>query len=104
MNHSLQNITAMMLIIALFTLSLTQIDGYMQTRQTKVAKEMIIKSLASECKAMKAHYKLEDSFENSSKVLNQMLGSGLRNLDEESYLAVLSFCYAGQPKLAKEKI
>lgn len=79
-------------------------DSYMQTRQTKEAKEMIIKSLASECKAMKAHYKLEDSFENTSKVLNQMLGSGLKNLDEETYLAVLSFCYAGQPKLVKEKI
>lgn len=97
--------TALMGIIALFVLTFVQLDTYIQAKQTKEAKEMIIKSLASECKTIKAHYKLEDSFENTSKALTQMLGSGLQNLDEESYLAVISFCY-GAAKLPsiKEKI
>ena len=105
MNPSLQNITAMMLVITLFIVSFVQIQTYGQTRQNQEAKEMIIKSLASECKALKVQYKLEDSFENTSKVLTQMLGSGLHNLDEETYLAVMSFCYGGSKlPTVKEKI
>ena len=104
MHPSLQNMTAMMLLIALLSFSVTEIDSYIQTQENHKAKEVIIKTIASECQEMKAHYKLEDTFENTSKVLTQMLGSGLTNLDEETYLAVVSFCYTSKPKTPKEKI
>ncbi len=104
MHASLQNISAMMFVLALFILSLTQVDTYMHTRQTNEAKEMIIRSLSKECQEMKVAYRLEDTFENTSKVITQMLGSGIQTLDEETYLAVLSFCYAGKQKQMKDKI
>lgn len=104
MHPSLQNMTATMFIIALLSFSAIEIDSYIQTQQNHKAKEMIIKTLASECQEMKAHYKLEDTFENTSKVLTQMLGNGLTNLGEETYLAVVSFCYTSKPKTTKEKI
>ncbi|NBK99616.1 MAG: hypothetical protein EOM50_16690 [Erysipelotrichia bacterium] len=104
MHPSLQNISAMMFVLALFILSLTQLDTYMHTRSSHEAKEIIIKSLAKECQEIKVAYQLEDTFENTSQAIVQMLGAGIDALDEETYLALLSFCYAGKQKQTKDKI
>jgi len=96
MHSSLQNITAITVIIVGLIIGLTTFDSYIYNYHTKEATQIIIKAMAKECQMIKDRDRLDDSFEQTSLAVNQMLGRGNHSLTQESYLELISLCLVTQ--------
>lgn len=101
MHPSLQNITAMTITIAGLIVGLTTFNSYLYNQQNKEATQIILKSMATECRMIKEREKLDDSFEQTSLAVNKMLGRGKHSLTQESYLELISLCVVTQKNKAK---
>lgn len=101
MHPSLQNITAMTITIAGLILGLTTFDSYIYNYHTKEATQIILKSMVKECQMIKERERLDDSFEQTSMAVNQMLGRGNHALTQESYLELISLCVVTQKNKVK---
>jgi len=92
MHSSLQNITAITIIVVGLILGLTTFDNYLYNYHTRENTQIIIKTMVEECQMIKKREKLDDSFEQTSLAVNQILGRGNHSLTQESYLELLSLC------------
>jgi len=101
MHPSLQNITAITIIIAGLIIGLTTFDAYLYNYQTKEATQTILHEMVKECHMIKEREKLDDSFEQTSLAINKMLGRGNHSLTQESYLELISLCVVTQRNKVK---
>lgn len=101
MHPSLQNITGITIIITGLIVGLTTFDSYLYNYHIKEATHSIIKSMATECQMIKEKNRLDDSFEQTSMAVNQMLGRGNNSLTQESYLELISLCVVMQRNKVK---
>ncbi|KFL34971.1 MULTISPECIES: hypothetical protein [unclassified Sulfurospirillum] len=101
MHPSLQNITAITIIIAGLILGVTTFDTYLYNYHTKEATQIILKTMAKECQMIKEREGLDDSFEQTSMAVDQMLGQGNHTLTQESYLELISLCVVMQKNKVK---
>jgi len=101
MHPSLQNITAITIIIVGLILGFTTFDTYIYNYHTKEATQVILKSMAKECQMIKERERLDDSFEQTSMAIDQMLGQGNHTLTQESYLELISLCVVTQKNKVK---
>lgn len=101
MHPSLQNIAAMTITIAGLILGFTTFDAYIYNYHTKEATHIILKSMATECQMIKEREGLDDSFEQTSMAVDQMLGQGNHSLTQEAYLELISLCVVTQKNKVK---
>ena len=104
MHESLKNITAITLVLTGLIISFTQLQNFIDNSTNEKAKTEIIKVMAQECKEIKEHYKIGDTFEETTKVVDKMFGNGVRAISENTYLSIVSFCYGVKKQVPKEKI
>lgn len=101
MHPSLQNITAMTIIIAGLIVGLTTFETYLYNYHNKEATQIILHEMVKECYMIKEREKLDDSFEQTSIAVNKMLGRGNHSLTQESYLELISLCVVTQKNKVK---
>lgn len=101
MHPSLQNITAITITFAGLVIGLTTFDTYLYNYHTKEATQIILHEMTKECHMIKAREKLDDSFEQTSRAIDQMLGQGNHTLTQESYLELISLCMVTQKNKVK---
>lgn len=97
MDTALKNILYLVLISAGTIFIGTQLNNFIQKQQDNKAKAIIISTIAKECQNVKRAEKNETSFHSASIALTKVLGTSVVNLDENSYLRILSFCYGEVP-------
>lgn len=54
---------------------------------------IILNAMAQECKMIKEKNNIPGSFNATASTLENMLGTGIQNLSEDTYLRLLSLCY-----------
>lgn len=92
MHSSLQNITALTVIIAGFIVGGATFHTSLNQYHTQEATHTIIKEMAKECQSIKERERLNDSFEQTSLAVNLMLGQGHSSLSQEAYLELIALC------------
>lgn len=98
MHTSLKNIGALVFITLGVILIVTQLNTFLKNQEDEKAKTIIIGAIALECKDIKKQNNMPMSFYSSSKTINKMLGGGIRTLDENTYMRLISLCYGKQIK------
>lgn len=101
MNSSLKNILALILIFSGTLYMGTTLNKYIAYNEDEKAKTIIINTIALECREVEKQNKMPASFYSSASVIDKMLGSGVNNLSENTYIRLVSLCY-GQAKISEK--
>lgn len=84
---------ALLVFIACGTLYLSNgINSLVKNKQDAQARDVIIKALASECRAIKESQGYPNTFHASARTLEKILGKGVNNFDQDTYLELISLC------------
>lgn len=101
MHTSLKNVGALVFIAAGVIFIATQLNTFLKNQEDEKAKTIIINAIALECKEVKKQNNMPMSFYSSSKTINSILGNGVKTLDENTYMRLISLCYGKQVKSEK---
>lgn len=102
MSSSLHTITALALIFGGIGVGVYSLDRYMYEYQNDQATQTIITAMAQECRALKKREGLNDTFEETSGAVSQLLDKGINVLSEKNYLQLIALCMV--TNVNKEKI
>ena len=80
-------------VLSSLTCTTLLVGSYIQKIHEEDSRTIIINAMAQECKMFKEKNNIPASFNATASTLENMLGNGIQNLSEDTYLRLLSLCY-----------
>jgi len=83
-------------VLSSLTCTALYVGNSFQKTAEEDSRTVIINAMAQECKMMREKNNISGTFNGTAATLDSMLGRGINNLSEDTYLRVLSLCYGSK--------
>lgn len=80
-------------VLSSLTCTVLYVGHSFQKNAEEDSRTVIINAMAQECQMIKEKNNIAGTFSATASTLDSMLGRGITNLDEDTYLRLLSLCY-----------